>query len=75
MPYSDNEPDADLTATGLTSDDIRTLYYAKERMMQSIVDATAQLSLHSRRMVLAIIMTLAVMDSQAEDPAASRRAA
>lgn len=65
MPFPENEPGDDLTATGLTSDEIRTLYYAQEPMMQSIVDTTSQLSLHSRRVALALILTLAVMDTEA----------
>lgn len=62
MPFPENEPVDDLTVTGLTSDEIRTLYYVQEPMMQSIVDTTSQLSLQSRRMALALVQTLAILD-------------
>lgn len=56
--------DADLTAIGLSSNEIRTLYYTKEPMMQDIIDSTSQLSEGKRRLALALIHTLAVLDNE-----------
>jgi hypothetical protein len=77
MPFPENERSDDLTESGLTSDEIRTLYYAQEPMMQSIVDTTAQLSERSRYIALSLLQTLAVIDTehQFEVSASSRQVA
>ena len=53
----------DLTAVGFSGDEIRTLYYTQEPIMQAIVDAAAQMNERSRYMALALIQTIMVVDA------------
>lgn len=53
----------DLTDIGFSGDEIRTLYYTQEPMMQAIVEAAAQMNEHSRYLALALMQTIMVVDS------------
>jgi hypothetical protein len=53
----------DLTTVGFSGDEIRTLYYSQEPMMQAIVDAAAQMNERSRHLALALIQTIMVVES------------
>lgn len=57
----------DCVRMGLTSDDIKTLYYSNEKYVREMIEVCAQMAEKERLIMLSIAKTLAVISPAAEE--------